>query len=79
MVQPDKTQTTERRLRFACWTTKVTHTHTHTHTHTNTHSEYVILIAFPRLLQTRHNVTFTRTLPVLLDVKVVVYIHTAVF
>jgi len=29
--------------RFACWITKATHT-----THTHTHSEYVILIAFPR-------------------------------
>jgi len=28
-----------RRMRFACWVTKVTHTHTHT--------EYVIFIALP--------------------------------
>jgi hypothetical protein len=49
-----------RRMRFACWITKTTdtrararaHTHTHTHTHTLSlslsHTEYVILIAFPR-------------------------------
>ena len=31
-----------RRMHFACWITKATDTHTHTH------SEYVILVAFPR-------------------------------
>jgi hypothetical protein len=31
MVQPDRTQITIRRMHFAFWITKVTHTHTHTH------------------------------------------------
>ena len=35
MVEPGRPQTTIRRVRFACWTTKATHTH----------SEYVTLTA----------------------------------
>ena len=37
-VEPDGTQMTIRRMRFSCWITKAA----------NTHSEYLILIAFPR-------------------------------
>jgi hypothetical protein len=37
MAEPDRSQMTIRRMRFACWITKATHTH----------SEYAILIAFP--------------------------------
>jgi hypothetical protein len=37
-VEPDRPQTAVWRMRFACWIPKAT----------NTHSEYVILIAFPR-------------------------------
>jgi hypothetical protein len=37
-VQPDRPQMTIRRMRFACWISKAI----------ATHSEYVILIAFPR-------------------------------
>jgi hypothetical protein len=36
-VDPDRLQTTTRRMRMACWIPKAT----------KTHSEYVILIAFP--------------------------------
>jgi len=36
MVQPDRSQITTRRMRFACWVPNAT----------NTHSEYVILTAF---------------------------------
>ena len=40
MVQPEaKDDNIKRRMRFACRKTKATHTH----------SEYIILIAFPRL------------------------------
>jgi hypothetical protein len=48
-----------RRLRIAFWITKVTYPH----------SEYVIIIAFPRqqwLPRTRLNVAFTRAVPLLL-------------
>jgi len=38
IVEPDKPQMTIWRMRIACWTTRAK----------NTHSEYVILIAFPR-------------------------------
>jgi hypothetical protein len=38
MIQPDRPQMTVRRMRFACFITKAT----------DTHSQYVILIAFPR-------------------------------
>jgi hypothetical protein len=38
-----------RRIRFACWITKAT----------DTHSEYVILIAFPRQLVTRTRLNVT--------------------
>ena len=38
MVEPDSLQITILRMRVACWITKAT----------DTHSEYVILIAFPR-------------------------------
>jgi hypothetical protein len=38
MVEPDRSQMTKRRMRFACWIIKTT----------NTHSELVTLIAFPR-------------------------------
>ena len=38
IVQPDRLQMTIWRMRIACWTPKAT----------DTHSEYVILIAFPR-------------------------------
>jgi hypothetical protein len=38
IVEPDRPQMAIRRMRFACWITKAT----------DTHSEYVILIAFPR-------------------------------
>jgi hypothetical protein len=47
-----------RRMAVSCWITKPT----------DTHSEYVILIAFPRqpwLCERAHNVTFVSTLPVL--------------
>ena len=50
---------TTRHMRIACCITKAT----------DTHSEYVILIAFPMAImvtRTRLNVTFTRTLSVLL-------------
>jgi hypothetical protein len=45
-----------RRMRFACWITKAT----------DTHSEYVILIAFPRQQWLRERATMLRysTLPV---------------
>jgi hypothetical protein len=39
-----------RRMRFACWITKAT----------DTHSEYVILIAFPRLQWLRERATMLR-------------------
>jgi hypothetical protein len=38
MVEPDRPQMKIQRKRFACWITKAT----------DTHSEYVILVAFPR-------------------------------
>jgi hypothetical protein len=46
MAEPDRLQVTIRRVRFACWITKATHTHTyttHTHTpqtHTNTRTHH---------------------------------------
>ena len=39
IVEPDRPQMTIWRMRIACWISKAT----------DTHSEYVILIAFPRL------------------------------
>ena len=39
-VQPERPQITIRRMRFACWTTKYTHTHSV--------RIYIIVIAFPR-------------------------------
>jgi hypothetical protein len=45
MVEPDRPQVTIRRMRFACWTTKATHTHTHT--------EHLINIASSRTMVTR--------------------------
>ena len=54
-------------MRFACGITKAT----------DTHSEYVILIAFQRkqwLTRTRFNITFIRTLPVLLSVYCCVFL-----
>jgi len=56
-----------RRMSFACGITKAT----------DTHSEYVILIAFQRkqwLTRTRFNITFMRTLPVLLSVYCCVFL-----
>jgi hypothetical protein len=56
-----------RRMRFACWITKAT----------DTDSEYVILIAFRRqqgLSERALNVTFIRTLPVLLILKQVMHV-----
>ena len=38
MVEPDRPQMITRRMRFACWVTKLT----------GTHLQYVILIALPR-------------------------------
>jgi hypothetical protein len=50
MVQPDRPQMEIRRMRFACWVTKAT----------DTHSEYVILIAFPRQQWLRERASFLR-------------------
>jgi hypothetical protein len=52
MVQPDRTRDSViRRMRFACRITKAT----------KTHSEYVILIAFPRQQELRQRLlTFSR-------------------
>jgi len=50
MIDTDRPQVTILRMRIACWITKTT----------NTHSEYVILIVFPRptvVTRTRLNVT----------------------
>ena len=59
-ARQDKHDNILRRMRFTCWITKAT----------DTHSEYVILILFPRQLvaRTRFIVTFMRTLPVLFNV-----------
>jgi len=46
MVKPDRPQVTIWRMRVACCIPKTTHIQKHTTTHT--HTEYVILIAFPR-------------------------------
>jgi hypothetical protein len=57
MVHPDRPDDNIiRRMRFSCWITKAT----------DTHSEYVILIAFPKQqgLRERAKVTFIRTFPV---------------
>ena len=51
---------TIRRIRTECWITKAT----------NTHSEYVIIIAFPRqqwLRESASVLTFIRSLPILLS------------
>jgi hypothetical protein len=40
LVDPHRPQMIIRRMRFACWVSKVTHTHTHTQTHT----QYVIFL-----------------------------------
>ena len=66
MVRPDKPYVTVLRMRFACWIAKVT----------DTHSEYVALIAFPKLQwlsETRLNVKCT--LPVLLK-HILYFIYT---
>jgi hypothetical protein len=50
IVEPDRPQMTIWRMRIGCWIPKTT----------NTHSEYVILIDFPRqqwLIRTRLNIT----------------------
>ena len=47
MVEPDKPQTTVRRMRFACWMAEATYTHTHTHPRVRTLAHrilYVILL-----------------------------------
>ena len=58
MVEPDRPHDNIiQRMRFACWITKAT----------DTHSEYVILIAFPRQQWLRERSSMLRysTLPVL--------------
>jgi hypothetical protein len=54
-------QATDDNMRFACWTTKAT----------DTHSEYAILLGFPRqhwLRERASMLTFISSLPVLLPV-----------
>ena len=50
MIEPDMPQVTVRRMRFACWMIKAT----------DTHSEYVILIGFPRQQWLRERVSMLR-------------------
>jgi hypothetical protein len=54
-----------RRMRFACWITKAT----------DTHSQYVILIGFPRKIWLRESATVLHysTLPVLLFTSISVF------
>jgi hypothetical protein len=51
-VRQDTDDNIIRRMRFAWWITKATHTHTH--------SEYVILIAFPRQQRLRERASMLR-------------------
>jgi hypothetical protein len=61
MVEPDRPQTTLRRMRFACWMAEAKHTHTEARARTYAHKiQYVILTAFPQqkvVTRTRLNVT----------------------
>ena len=56
MVEPQRSQKTIRRMRFACWITKAT----------DAHSEYELLIAFPQQQWLRERVLcyVIRILPV---------------
>jgi hypothetical protein len=61
MVEPDRSQMTTRRMRFACWITKAA----------NTHSEYVTLLLLSTVTMVRgkpFNVTlYGHTYPVLFN------------
>ena len=62
-----------RRMRFACWITKATHTrmntHTHTHTHTHiqthAHTEYVVRVSFSTTVVMRTNLNVALYVPCL--------------